>query len=498
MALTSLWQDRTSTSRPPIPASAAAYDVVVAGAGLTGLTTGLLLARSGLSVAVVEARTAGAGTTGRSTSKVSLLQGTKLSRIRDKHPVETLRHYVEANLEGQQWLVELAAEHGIPVQVRPAYTYATSEEGESAARAELDACLAAGLPATWEDDPGLPFLTRGAVRLAQQAQLDPMDLVELLVDQLVAHGGVLLEHTRVRGVRGGRRGPLDVDLGAAHLQADRVVLATGIPVLDRGGFFARLQPRRSYAAAFTSSWSAPGMYLSSDAATRSIRSTPSPDGELLLVGGNGHVTGRHDPSPARRLGELVGWAHATLPVSEERYRWSAQDYGSVHELPYVGPLTPGSGRILVATGYDKWGFANAVAAAVVLSKQVLGERPTWAEAYTAWSARELGALPSALAFNGEVALRLGSGWLRPVGHRRGEDLHEGEGEVHYDRAHPVATSKVEGRTRSVSAVCPHLRGVLAWNDAELSWDCPLHGSRFAPDGTLLEGPATCDLAPRST
>ena len=240
------------------------------------------------------------------------------------------------------------------------------------------------------------------------------------------------------------------------------------------------------------------MYLSSDSTTRSIRSTPTPDGELLLVGGNGHVTGRHDPPPARRLAELVGWAHATFPGTEERHRWSAQDYGSVHELPYVGPLTPGNDRILVATGYDKWGFANAVAAAVVLSKQVLGERPTWAEAYTAWSARELGALPSALAFNGEVALRLGSGWLRPIGHRGTEELHEGQGEVSYRGVHPVATSRVDGRTRSVSAVCPHLRGVLAWNDAELTWDCPLHGSRFDPDGILLEGPATCDLAPRST
>ncbi len=497
MALTSLWQDRPSTPRPPIPTSATAYDVVVAGAGLTGLTTGLLLARSGLSVAVVEAWTAGSGTTGRSTSKVSLLQGTKLSRIRDKHPVETLRHYVEANLEGQQWLLELAAEHGVPVQVRPAYTYATTEEGESAARAELDACLAAGLPATWEDDPGLPFLTRGAVRLAEQAQLDPMDLVELLVDQLAAHGGVLLEHTRVRGVRGGRRGPLDVDLGAAHVQAGRVVLATGIPVLDRGGFFARLQPRRSYAAALTSSWSAPAMYLSSDAATRSIRSTPSPDGELLLVGGNGHVTGRHDPSPARRLAELVGWAHATFPVTEERYRWSAQDYGSRARAPVRRPAharaTSGSSsRRGTTSGASATPSPRRSSSASRCSandpagrtRTPLGAPASSEPCRRRW--RSTARSPCASARAGCARSATG----------RQESLHEGQGEVHYDGVHPVATSKVDGRTRSVSAVCPHLRGVLAWNDAELSWDCPLHGSRFAPDGTLLEGPATCDLATR--
>ena len=496
MPLTSLWLDRPSPLHQPPPAGRTTYDVVVAGAGITGLTTGVLLARSGLSVLVAEAHRVGSGTTGRSTSKVSLLQGTKLSRIAAKHSLSTLRHYAEANLEGQQWLLGFAAEHDVPVQLRPAYTYATTEHGESSARQELDACLAAGLSATWTDYPGLPFLTRGAVRLDEQAQLDPMDLLDALTHELLSHGGELLERTRVRAVRGGRSSHLDVDLGSTHVQADRVVLATAIPVLDRGGYFARLQPRRSYAAALASSWTSPGMYLSSDAVTRSIRSTPTAEGELLLVGGNGHVTGRHDSPPSARLGELVGWARQTFPDTEERYRWSAQDYGSVHELPYVGPLTPGNERILVATGYDKWGFSNGVAAAVVLSKEVLGHRPAWAEAFTAWSAREVGALPTALKFNGEVALRLGSGWLKAMAGRPGpQELLEGQGVVHHEGVHPVATSKVDGTTRSVSAVCPHLRGMLAWNDAERSWDCPLHGSRFDADGTLLEGPAVCDLAP---
>ena len=413
--------------------------------------------------------------------------------FRSKHSVQTVQHYVEANLEGQQWLLRFAEDHGVPVQVRPAFTYATTPDGESAALDELAAARAAGLSVTWEADPGLPFANRGAVRLEEQAQLDPMDLVDALARQLLAHGGLLLERTRVRGVRT-RRDGVEVNLGGTHLHAQHVVLATGIPILDRGGFFARLQPRRSYAAALTSTWSSPGMYLSSDKVTRSIRSTPSPDGELLLVGGNGHVTGRHHPTPDDRLSDLVDWARATFPSTTERYRWSAQDYGSVHELPYVGPLTPGGRRILVATGYDKWGFTNAVAAGIVLSKHVLGEPPDWSAAFTAWSARELGALPTALGVNGEVAFQLGAGWLRPVGRTATAPVEEGEGRVGYRGLRPVGVSTVGGQTRAVSAVCPHLRGVLSWNDAERTWDCPLHGSRFAPDGTLLEGPATCDLA----
>ena len=57
----------------------------------------------------------------------------------------------------------------------------------------------------------------------------------------------------------------------------------------------------------------------------------------------------------------------------------------------------------------------------------------------------------------------------------------------------MGISTVGGTPRAVSAVCTHLGGVLSWNDAELTWDCPLHGSRFAPDGTRIEGPACRDL-----
>lgn len=59
---------------------------------------------------------------------------------------------------------------------------------------------------------------------------------------------------------------------------------------------------------------------------------------------------------------------------------------------------------------------------------------------------------------------------------------------------PTAVSTVDDRTCRVSDVCTHLGGILAWNDIERSWDCPLHGSRFAADGTRIEGPATADLA----
>jgi glycine/D-amino acid oxidase-like deaminating enzyme/nitrite reductase/ring-hydroxylating ferredoxin subunit len=492
--MTSLWLDRDRTTAPvPFPAGDR-FDVAVVGAGLTGLTVALLLARAGSSVVVVEGRRVGSGTTGNTTAKVSLLQGTRLSAIVRRHSAATAEQYVEANREGQAWLLRYCADHNIPFQVRPAYSYAATRAGGSSVRDEFAAGLAAGLPVEWVDDTELPFPVFGAVRLADQAQFNPMDVLTVMVKDVMSRGGLIVERSRVRQIHPGTVNRITTDRGT--LQADRVVLATGTPIMDRGGFFARLEPLRSYASAFRVPGSVPeGMYLSVDASTRSVRSAPTPDGQLLLTGGNGHVVGRRTPT-SELIDDLTGWTKQHWPGAERTHVWSAQDYHSMHELPYAGPLSPVSDRVLVATGYDKWGMTNAVAAALSLSSQMLGGQTEWASVMRSWSAAELsGALPAA-KLNAGVAFEFSGGWIRPLLSPHDQySPAEGSGMVVRAGASPVAVCTVDGRTIRRSAVCTHLHGVVSWNDAERSWDCPLHGSRFTADGTVLEGPATADLKP---
>ena len=426
------------------------------------------------------------------TGKVSLLQGTKLSRILRQNPPSVVRAYVEANLEGQQWLRRFCGDHDVPFQERPAYTYAVTSTGEEKARAELAAAELAGLKVTWVDDPELPFDTRGAVCLDDQFQLHPMDLLDAVGRQLMAEGGNVHElspralgeplrhgrgpdHRRGHG-HGGHR-------GAGHQHAHP----------RPGGFFARLQangrtPPRSV-----------GLDPARDVPLR------GPGHPLPAFGSDRrrgavarrwqrpcHGTGTGAQPADRRLGRL---GHLDLPPQRgHRTPGRPRTTSSLTSLPYVGPLTPGSDDILVATGFDKWGFTNAAAAAVLLSKTVLGHPPAWGTALRSWTSRELAGLPRAVRFNSGVGLQMLNGYLRsPLGH---ESPAEGVGDVHYEGLHPVAESTVDGQTHRVSAVCTHLRGVLRWNDAERSWDCPLHGSRFGPDGQVLEGPATCPLPRR--
>ncbi|MGK7221305.1 FAD-dependent oxidoreductase [Kocuria flava] len=492
----SVWLDTHQV--PSAPAGTlepgARYDTVVAGAGLTGLATAVLLARAGQRVAVLEARTVGAVTTGNTTAKLSLLQGTTLSQIRRHQSDEVLRAYVEGNREGRDWLVRYLTERGVPLQHRTAWTYATTTKGAASLRRELEAAQAADLPVSWNDETELPFGVEGALSLPEQVQFHPMEVLGALAAELRERGGTLVEGVRVTGA--GLRAPLTVRTSHGSVEADRLVLATGIPVLDRGGYFAKVAPNRSYAMTYRVP-GAPatipqGMYLSADGPGRTLRTVPVGDEELLLVGGNDHVTGRGGSEQAR-LDDLEQWTRRWFPGAERTHAWAAQDYRSVNLVPFIGTLPRGGGNIYLATGYNKWGMSNAVAAALALTAEILGGNVPWA--------RTLGRrvttpadLLSALKVNAGVGFNAPRDWLRAeLAELPGRTPEEGEGLVGREHGRPVAVSTVDGVTCKVSGVCTHLGGVLRWNDAERSWDCPLHGSRFGADGSLLEGPAVHDL-----
>jgi len=470
------------------------FDVIVAGAGLTGLTTALLLARAGRRVAVLEGRRVGAATTGRTTAKLSVLQGSQLQKIKRRSYQAVVQAYVDANLEGQRWMLDFAEANGIAVQRRASVSYASTRAGVSTVEREFEVASSVGLPVRLLPDAGLPFPTYAALVLPDQAQFDPMDVLAALASELRELGGVIYEGVRLNGADARR--PVVAHTTRGDLECAQLVLATGVPVLDRGLYFAKVNPKRSYAASFTVSGELPpDMYLSVDSPTRSIRTTPDDGEDLLLVGGSGHGVGRH-PSPASCVDDLTRWTKQHWPGAVRTHLWSAQDYETPHGVPFVGWLPRGRGRIFLATGYDKWGMMNAVQCALTIAAELLGadDPPPWAAALHRRVTMPM-ALATGLGWGAAVAKHYAVGYARALSRPMpAEPPVEGAGVVGRRGIRPTAVSTVDGVSCAVSGVCSHMGGVLSWNDLERTWDCPAHGSRFAPDGTVLEGPAKRPLS----
>jgi hypothetical protein len=264
-------------------------------------------------------------------------------------------------------------------------------------------------------------------------------------------------------------------------------------MLNRGLYFAKLKPSRSYALSYrVDGQLPPAMYLSVDSPKRSVRTTPSGDGELLLIGGNGHVVGRH-PSPQSQVDDLEQWTQEHWPGAVRTHVWSAQDYATPHKVPFVGWMPRGRGRIYLATGYDKWGMTNSVQCALTLASDILGGHIPWAT-----TLHHRVTTPRAVAwgvgYNAGVAAQYAKGYAKALSRTLPDrPPEEGQAVVGRQGVLPTGRSTVNGVVCDVSIVCSHLHAVVTWNDLEKTWDCPAHGSRFDADGTLLEGPATRDL-----
>lgn len=493
----SLWVETTPATRYPPLNGMVNVDVAVIGAGITGLLVATLLKRTGARVAVIEAGRVAAGATGYTTAKVTSQHGLVYRNLVEDAGAERARMYADANQAAIERIAALVADDGIDCdfQRASAYTYTENTEQLGSVQAEVEAAQRLGLPASFTETVDLPWPVQGAVRFDDQAMFHPRKFCLALAEAIPGDGSHLFELTRAQDVVSGSPCKVETDGGEVHAQ--QVVLATQIPFLDRGGFFARTHPSRSYAIGVHVDGELPeGMYLSADSPVRSVRPYHSGGDSVLILGGEGHKVGQ-DEDTRRRYSALEEWARHQFEIRSIDYRWSAQDYIPVDDVPYIGQLTPASERILVATGFKKWGMTTGMVAAMILSDIVLRQENPWQPVFDSTRVDLKRSAKSFVVENTNVAKRLVGDRLALLNAPSFEELPRGEGRVVEMNGEKVAVHKDDnGIVHAVSPFCTHMGCTVTWNTAERTWDCPCHGSRFDRDGHAIQGPTVQDLEKR--
>ena len=487
----SVWIDTgpAQPSFPPLGADVHA-DVVVIGGGIVGITTALLALQDGADVVLLEANRLVHGVTGHTTAKVTSQHGMIYDRLRSSFGADAARMYGQVNEAALAWIAERVQRDGIDCDFRrrSAYAYVTSESKKSDVQDEVRAAVAAGLPATYVESTPLPYPVAASVRFDDQAEFHVRKYLLGLVDRLVAGSCLIFEHLHAVDVDSDE--DCVVKTPGGRVVAKQAVVATHYPFLDRSLAFARVHPQRSYAIACRIDGSPPeGMFISSDSPTRSVRAVPVDGEELLIVGGEGHRTGTGGDT-AERYRRLEAFASEHWRVRSVEHRWSAQDNTTLDDLPYVGALTPKADRIFMATGFAKWGMTGGTAAAALLCDLLMGRDNASAGLF---DPNRLNMRASATSFvkeNAIAGLRFVGDRVMHPGRRPIDDLQPGEGEIVRLHGEAVAGYRDdEGVLHAVSPTCTHLGCRVNFNSAERSWDCPCHGSRFTPDGDVLQGPA---------
>ncbi len=489
----SLWLATEQRSPPAKLTGEVAVDVAVIGGGIAGVTTALRLQRSGVRVALLEARDVASGVTGCTSAKVTALQSTMLSTIAAHHGADVAAAYAAASAQAVQDVGKFVEDEQIDceLQRRPAVTYAAGDDEMKSVAEEFESAAAAGLPVEWNDaDAGLPYPVAGAVWLHDQIGLQPVRYVRGLVDAFVRDGGQVFGSSRVLSVESGR--PCRIRTADGTLSADQVVVATHVPILDRGLFFARIEVLRSYCVAVRVTDAPPrAMAISAGSDSRSIQFAR----DVVIVGGQGHPAGAAGITQDR-FATLHGFAAEHWDVAEPLGRWSAQDPVPYDHLPMIGPLTPGSRKLWVATGWAKWGLTGGTFAARILADSILGREHEWAARFTP-SRLSLRSTRKVAQLGAKFSAHMAIDRVTPAEVASAEEIPVGEARVLRDGLGKSGAYRDDGgQLHAVSLRCTHLGCLLRFNGAERSWDCPCHGSRFDIDGAVLEGPAVRPLTRR--
>ncbi|MCZ8521896.1 MULTISPECIES: FAD-dependent oxidoreductase [Paenibacillus] len=491
----SYWLDSADVPNYPKLAEDLNVDVAIVGAGITGILTAYLLTKQGVKAAVLEAGQVLSGTTKHTTAKITAQHDLIYSELISHFGEEKARQYYEANREGLEFIVKTAEELGIDCGLtrEDAYIYTASEDYLGKLEAEAKAYAQLGIEGGWVEGLKLPYETKGAVVMRNQAQFHPGRFVARLAKEVTAAGGRIFGETTAVKVTPGHPVTFTTDTGH-QVTCSKLISCSHFPVYDGGQFFfARLHADRSYALLAKTKTPYPGgMYLSAEEPKRSLRSVMVDGQPMVLFGGESHKTGQ-GLCTFGYYEALQQFGEASFGLEEIAYRWSAQDLITLDKVPYIGRYGEDKPNILVATGYRKWGMSSSAAAALLNSKLILGEASPYEELFQPSRFHADPDIKTFVTQNANVAKELISGKLE-FARTTLDELEKDEGGVVRIRGKRAGAYRdPQGELHVVDTTCTHMGCEVDWNEAERTWDCPCHGSRFSYQGDVIEGPAKRSL-----
>lgn len=500
MNTTSHWIDSAPLPPQPTLDRDLEVEVIVVGAGLTGITTAYLLKQAGHSVALVERGRCAEVDTGHTTAHLTAATDKRLHPLAQQFGRPAAQAVWEAGTAGIQKIFALAQTLHVDCDFQwvPGILHAAPDQPDAGSfEQDFAAATESGISASLLAEA--PFFRTPGLLFANQAHFHPRKYLGGLLARIGGDGSYVFENSEVAEITDA---PLTVRTrGGRSIRATYLVLATHNPLTGVASTLSSLLlqtklalytsyalgaqiPKNRVPDALFWDTADPYHYL------RLGRRQATHD--YVIFGGADHKTGQvTDTIGAYR--SLEEDLLRFLPEAVVDHRWSGQVIETNDGLPFIGEFAP---KQFIATGYSGNGMTFGTVAALMALDAVEGRRGPWVDLFDPHRKKIFGGTLSYLAENKDYPVQLARDLFERVDPRAPAELAAGEAAIVRVGGHKAAAYRDEQGNLSVcSAICPHLFCTVAWNPAERTWDCPCHGSRFQPNGEVLSGPAEEPLKP---
>jgi glycine/D-amino acid oxidase-like deaminating enzyme/nitrite reductase/ring-hydroxylating ferredoxin subunit len=474
-------------------------DVCIIGAGIAGMTTAYLLAREGKSVAVLDKNSIGGGETANTTAHLSSFPDATYREIERLHGVAGARLAAQSHTAAIAQIETIVSEEEIDCDFErvDAYLFLAEGDSERNLHAEYEAINRAGVSVEQLTAAPVNLDLGPCVHFPNQAQFHPLKYLSGLAAAIKRLGGGIYSDTEALEMKGGKTAEVKTKNGTT-VSAGSIVVATNTPVNDWVKMHTKQAAYRTYAIGVVVEpdsipkalyWDTADpfhyMRLQRIRARNKVR-------DVLIIGGEDHKTGQADDTE-ERFSRLAVWARTLFPkIADAQYRWSGQIIESMDGLAFIGRNPGDDPNVYIVTGDSGVGMTHGTIAGILIRDLILN-RKSWESLYDP-SRKTLRATLTFARENLNVAGEYAN-WLTPGDVGNVSEIKPGTGAVLRQGLSKLAVYRDEaGKVHEMSAVCTHLGCIVAWNPAEGSWDCPCHGSRFDPQGNILNGPAVAPLA----
>jgi len=472
----------------------AIYDVILVGAGITGLTTALMLQKAGKRCLVVEAGKVGFGTTGGTSAHLNTFFDATYPEIESDFGEEQAKQVADSGKEAMSLIASLVEEYQIDcdLEYKEGYLFSENEKESKQLQEILEASRRAGIAVTESEtnDVHVPF--DKAIRFAHQGQFHPLKYLKGLTAAFLNLGGKIMEDSFVSD-KEESEGVISIVTGEKKLKGLNLVYATHMPP-GITAYSLRCAPYRSYVL---------GIKLKNDQYPTGLAydmqepyhyfRTHHIDGQpYLIVGGEDHKTGHGDPEQA--FASLEQYAREHYEVDSVVYQWSSQYYIPVDGLPYIGPLAATGNTTYIATGFNGNGMMFGTLSGKIISDQILGRENRYSALYAPSRLKPVAGFSEFVKENADVAWHFLADRFGTEDIEKLSELKRGEGKIAEFQGKKLAIYKdFQGKVTAVSPVCTHAGCIVNFNAAEQSWDCPCHGGRFDTSGKVICGPPQKNL-----